>query len=205
MRNMGFISYIMGLVYITLAIISLSLDLPIRVTNSVSFGAVLLSFSEMLVLITSRKIKRRSFLDILKEADLRDKTIMVLLYIRAILDEKKSILSSRKSILYYLSIIIKALALFFIILLPYTGLFPQLFESSKFGTFCSILSLGIIFLTFYIDNNRDNDKDFKDVNEIIDCYNIALDEKNDMIFYQRNSHSNTETKRKNRPKRNKEK
>lgn len=181
MKNNSIISFVLGLTYVALAILSLFIDFPAKVTNMVSLGAVLLSFSEVLILINNHRIKNRSFVAILKNPELENKTTMALSYITEIMDEKISILSVQNSWLFYTSLGLKVIALFCIILSPFIVNVPPFFESSKCGVFCTIISLGVIFLSFYIDSDKKNDKDIDDMYEIIDCYKISLDEKNKIV------------------------
>ncbi len=57
MKNAGYISYMMGTAYITLAVISLIFELPTKMINMVSIGAVLFSVSEVLEIQDDQKAK----------------------------------------------------------------------------------------------------------------------------------------------------
>ncbi len=190
------------MVYITLAVISIFLDLPIKVTNSVAFGAVMLSISEVLVLINCRRIKKRSFVRILENPELDNKTLIARSYINEILDEKISELKAQNTILFYISFGLKSIAIFSIILLQYFPKLPPFFESNKFGVFCTVISLGIIFMSFYFDSSRKDNEVFDDMNEIMDCYEIVFDEKNAMSdkYFKSFAHSKNDRKKKNEEK-----
>ena len=175
MNNKGDISIMMGSAYITLAVISLIADLPIKVTNSVALGALSFSVSEVLVLLNNRKIRKRSFVDVLKGTESNNKGSMAFRYVKELLNERQSELSAQTTVLSFISIFFKTLALFCVVVFPFVPSLP-LFETSKFGVFCTVVSMGIIFLSFHFANRKESEKYFDDIGELMDCFGIVLDE-----------------------------
>ncbi len=205
MNNKSDITFMMGSAYITLALISIFVDIPIKATNSVAIGAVCFSVSEFLNILINRKIKKRSFVEILKDPKLKDKGSMAFGYITEILCEKQSEFSAQKSVLFFLSIFFKMLALFCVIIYPLIPSLPSFVETSKFGVFCTVISMGIIFISFYFSNRIEDDKNFNDFIEVMNCYDVVLDEHSGLMKELANAYSGTRQKNLTKEKRSKKK
>ncbi len=181
MRKTFDFSLMLGMAYVALAFISMTTELPTRLINALSFGAVLFAFSELLIASNNRRIKRRSIVDVLKNPDCKDSYAIMLLYVAEIYKEMENDLENRKTVLYFFSTWLRALAFMSIIVYPFIDVFSQITDSDRFGVFCTILSLGVIFISLFINDQREFTQELNDFEELQDCYLLAIRESNELV------------------------
>lgn len=180
MRKSVSLSFMIGAAYISLAAISLTTELPIRLVNSLSLGAVLFSISELLEVCNRTRIQRKSFLDLINQPECKDTYTMALLYIRELLQNQEARLKNHKTLLSVFSLLTRTFAVMSILVYPYGG-FPFLDNSSRFGIFCTIASLGIIFFSLFVDEQKVAKQDYYDLIDLIGCYNCALNGSDELL------------------------
>ena len=181
MRRSYNIPFMMGMAYITLSLLSLVISMSQRLINALSLGAVLLSISELLNVCNMQKVKKRSITNVLKREDCKDKYAIAFIYIQEILNEKNSVLNRRKSIFSFLGILCNSFAFMCLLVLPHTDILALFDSSNKFGVFCTVISLGIIFISISIDNGREQDSEMRDMQELIDCFIHITDEADEQV------------------------
>ena len=99
-------------------------------------------------------------------------------YIIEVLKERERNKALEKNWLCHLSLILKTMAILCILVYPHIPSFFFANYSEIIAKFCTIISLGIIFWIYYIEEElfyRDFDKD---ENCLFDCVRIALAEEN---------------------------
>ncbi len=177
-RTKSYLLFI-GVAYLTMALAAITIDLPKGLISGVSLSALLFSLSEALEKINDGKKEKRSFIRILKNDSCIDKYGMALEYINEVNNEKKDELKLKRTIFFRVSVLLKTLAFMCIIVYPYT-VFTYISEkvNNKFNVFCTIMSLGLMFFSFYIDDFIYSKNEYRDEDEIRDCFDIALDESN---------------------------
>ena len=170
MRRSNNIPFFIGMAYIALALVSLSISLSQRLINAISLGAVLLSVSELLNALNIQKVEKRSIIDVLNREECSDKYGVALLYIKEILKEKNSVLKRGTSVLSFLCIICNAFAFMCMLVYPHIRSLSLFDSSDRFGVFCTVISIGIIFISIAINNRKEWEGEMKDILELIDCF-----------------------------------
>ena len=117
-----------------------------------------------------QKVKKRSITDVLNREDCKDKYGIAIIYIHEILKEKNSVTNRRKSIFSFLGILCNSFAFMCLLVYPHTDLLAIYDSSNRFSVFCTVISLGIIFISIAIDNGRELDSETRDNQELIDCF-----------------------------------
>ncbi len=181
MRRSNNIPFMIGMAYVALALISLTMSLSQRLINALSLGAVLLSVSELLNVCNMQKAKKKSITDILKREDGKDKYGFAIFYMQEILKEKNSEIKRRKSVLAFFSILCSSFAFMCLIVYPYTDVLTVFDRSNRFSVFCTVISLGIVFISISIENGKELDSEIKDSQEIIDCFLQVTNEANKQV------------------------
>ncbi len=170
------ITFMIGMAYIALALSALTNGLPQRLINALSLGAVLLSISELLMAINSRRMKKRSILSVLEQSKCKDKYDIAILYIKEIMKEKHAYIKNQNSVLAYVSILLNVFAFWCMLVYPHTDFLPFLDDLSKFGAFCTVISLGIVFLSITVNNDINFRQEILDDQELFDAFLLANDE-----------------------------
>ena len=144
------ISYFIGCAYVLLALFSLFNDLPVKVVNAIAIGAVLLSISELVRSIGKLAyLKKQSFLDVLEREKTGFKVALVGTYMRELLKKKKIEQEETDNKYNDVCCMLQILAIMCIIMYPHF-IVVEIKEPRQLGTFCTILSLGLIlFSTFF--------------------------------------------------------
>ena len=116
-KTMNFSLYI-GAAYLALGIISLLVDVPVKMVNGVSMGALLFSIAEAICAFYCNGRRRHSIVDILENEKNKDKYEVAADYLKEI--QRGRIVSSgfEKSIVYKISVFLKILAFMSIIVYP---------------------------------------------------------------------------------------
>lgn len=161
----------LGTAYIILAIISLTIDIPQRVINSVSVAALLFSLSQILTLISSSKIKDKSIVNIIKD---EDEQHFAMRWIEEIFRVKEERAKSNVSVWSIISTLFKCMAVVIIIVGPFYDVYSILLSNAKIGTFCTIVSLGIMFISFFAEGRRKAEQTYEEEREIIKCYGYSI-------------------------------
>lgn len=171
MEREGFSLYI-GFAYLSLAVASLFYELSNVLINSLSLGALLFSASHFLLVLNERKVKKVSCLKVLKEKCDGANLEMQLLF--QMQEEKLSLHKAHRSVLYFITLLLKAVA--FSVILVYPAC-PQtaIVENPKIGVFCTILSLALLFFSFYYDHWKDVNKQIEDEKDTFECINKIID------------------------------
>lgn len=141
------ILFFLGAAYVGLAIASLTTDIPVRTVNCWAFGAVLFSIAELIQSFTDRKkplLNAKDFTDGKNLVKISGEHLINVLESRTI--------GGRKSIFFYVVLLIYSFAFTCIIVWPYTKGFEFL-NGEKCGIFCTIVSLGIIMLSRYFSES----------------------------------------------------
>ncbi len=180
MRRTHYFSLMIATAYLALAVLSLFMELPNRLVNNVSLGALLFSISELLEVWNNRKIKRRSVIDIIKDENCKDKYSVALCYIQEILKEKNSYLNNMNSKVKIVSFFFKSLAFMCLIVYPHVSLLDAVDSTNHFGVLCTILSLTIVFFSFHFEDMDNYNRELVDVQELLDCYTYIIDETNEI-------------------------
>ncbi len=138
----------MGGAYLTLAFISLFADLPNKAVNCIALGALFISISELIISISTKSKPEKPMICVEDLATLENKLDVASMYLKKSLDESvKVTMPGHKTLLSVC--ILDSFAISIIIALPYNNGLSFL-EWNKFGTFCTIASLGIIMLSRYV-------------------------------------------------------
>lgn len=179
MNKTNHFSLCIGAAYIALGLISLYLDVSPHMVNGVSIGALLFSVAELLCTWFSDGGVKRSILDILEDKHSTDRSRIAVQYIMKIQRERSNAFKYEKSIVYKMSVLLKIIAFMFIIVYPWTPM-HQLFDGMKnFGSVCTILSLGVMLVTFYFYDYASRTNEIDDETEIIGCLNILCNKNAD--------------------------
>ena len=178
-KTTSFSMYI-GTAYITLAIVALMTDYPENVVNGISLGALMFSVSEIIMACSSVKSHQKSFKKILENDQCRNKSEIALECVRDIYRELLDSYRIQKSKTHVCSMILKILAFMSIIVWPYTGVIQLWAKIRNFGTFCTIMSFGIMFLSVYYYDQNEEEKRVCQEMEIFDYMHIVIKELSDM-------------------------
>ena len=165
-------------VFFSLSLSAIYMDFSIRFVNAISLGALLFSVSEIICSINNRRVYRKSVGNVIFDDECTDRSALVLKYIDEINKERVSIDKSQKTILYFISLSIKTLSFASIIIYPQTNHFEFLNESTRFSCFCTIISFGIMFYLYYLEEERYNTDLLNDYNSLLKCYDIVINERN---------------------------
>ena len=176
MNKINNFSLIIGVSYISLSILAMFFDLPIKLVNMVSLGAVFFSVSEFMVMLNNCNIKRISIIEILRNPKCNDKYDCVTIYLQEMNKKRLDYNAHQSTVLFNCSIIFKCLAFLCLIVYPFSPMLDFLNNSSKFGNFCTIFSIAIMFFSLYIDEIIQIKHENEDMSELMDCYTLMLDE-----------------------------
>lgn len=172
-------SYYLGTAYMLLAIASFFAEVPGKVINAVSVGALMFSISQMLYVWGSGNVKGISLPEILRAGESKDE--IALKFIKAIYEEKGRRAKSQNSFWFFASIVLKSFAFIVIIAGPYLYPFSNENFGNRVGQICTILSLAFMFFSFYLEERKAHKKYLATEEEIIDSFGITFESLGEFI------------------------
>ena len=64
---------------------------------------------------------------------------------------------------------------------PHSKTMSSFEQSDRFSVFCTVISIGIVFISIAINNRKELDDEKRDTIELVDCFNHVTDEANKQV------------------------
>lgn len=169
------LSLMIGMAYVSLALFSLIMDFPIKLINSLSLAALLFSISELIETVNNKAIRKNSLLNCLEDNG-DNKVEVALSYASELVMNRIRESKKQVSPIMWVSMAFKTFAIMCIIVYPHIPCVDVIEKSSRFSAFCTILSLGIMLISFNFNDDRVIKEELLFEEELFHCYKIAFDD-----------------------------
>ncbi len=162
-----------GFAYITLAFVSLVADLPVRVVNCISLGALLISIAELILAISNLRKPKESRVSAKDLESLSDQLDLASFFLKKTLEAKARVYKSNNKVTFLVGFLY---SFSFVVVIAWANSSVYNFlEWNKLGVFCTVASLGVILLSRFISEVGDERIEVERELAFYDMFNHYLD------------------------------